>query len=212
MNKLTEKFFEISPDGFFTSQDIAALFPGSEDSRYALAKRALASGEIIHVRRGLYCLASKYIRRKINLNALSQRVYGPSYVSLESALSWHGWIPEAVYAVTNVSSGKSKDFRTPLGLFSYRRVPQNVLYAGVDRIGDESGGIFMMASAVKALADYVYVMKKDWSGVKAPSESLRIEPESFDSISSSDIDSLIENYRSGRVRRFLKGLKRDLKS
>ncbi|MFA6568583.1 MAG: hypothetical protein WCS96_10250, partial [Victivallales bacterium] len=64
---------------------------------------------------------------------------------------------------------------------------------------------------VKALADYVYVNKKDWAGLKPPAESLRIELEEFESIVPDDLDALIENYTSLRVRKFLKGLRKDLK-
>ena len=211
MNKLTEKIFENAPYGYFTSQDVATLFPGSEDKRYGLVKRAIAGGEIINIRRGLYCLASKYQKKSINLYALAQHIYGPSYVSLESALSWHGWIPEAVYTLTSVSSGKSKEFKTPLGAFSYNRVPQKVFYTGVERLADEAGNIFLMASPMKALADYVYVHKKDWTDLKPAAESLRIELEEFESVTSGDLDSLIENYTSRRVQKFIKGLRKDLK-
>lgn len=211
MNKLTEKIFEDAPYSYFTSQDVATLFPESEDKRYGLVKRAIAGGEIIHIRRGLYCLATKYQKKKINLYALAQHIYGPSHVSLESALSWHGWIPEAVYTLTSVSSGKSKEFKTPLGAFSYNRVPQKVFYAGVERLSDEAGNIFLMASPMKALADYVYVNRRDWAELKPAVESLRIEPEEFESVTSEDIDALIENYTSRRVQKFLKGLRKDLK-
>ena len=78
MNKLTEKVFECAPYGDFTSQDVATLFPGSEDRRYGLVKRAIASGEIIHICRGLYCLTPKYQKKSVNLYALAQHVYGPS--------------------------------------------------------------------------------------------------------------------------------------
>ena len=211
MNKLTEKIFGNVPYGYFTSQDVATLFPGSEDKRYGLVKRAIAGGEIINIRRGLYCLASKYQKKSINLYALAQHIYGPSYVSLESALSWHGWIPEAVYTLTSVSSGKSKEFQTPLGTFSYNRVPQKVFYTGVERLADEADNIFLMASPMKALADYVYVNKKDWAGLKPAAESLRIEPEEFESVTSDDFDALIENYTSQRVQKFIKGLRKELK-
>jgi len=203
--------FEIAPYGYFTSQEVATLFPQSEDKRYGLVKRAIAGGQILHLRRGLYCLAPKYQKKKINLYGLAQHIYGPSYVSLESALSWHGWIPEAVYTLTNASSGKSKEFQTPLGAFSYRRIPQNVFYAGVDRLVDDAGDVFLMAAPLKALADYVYVYRKPWTGLKPVAESLRIEPEELESITLDDIDILADNYPSRRVQQFLNGIRKDLK-
>jgi len=211
MNKLTEKIFENAPFGDFTSQDVANLFAGSEDQRYGLVKRAIASGEIIHIRRGLYCLTPKYQKKRINLYALAQHVYGPSYISMESALSWHGCIPEAVYTLTSVSFKKSKEFKTPLGVFSYDRVSQKVFYTGVERLTDEAGNSFLMARPMKALADYVCVHKRDWTGLEPVVKNLRIEQEEFESVTGNELNLLIENYPGRRVQKFISGLRRDLK-
>ncbi|MCE5187479.1 MAG: type IV toxin-antitoxin system AbiEi family antitoxin domain-containing protein [Planctomycetaceae bacterium] len=211
MNRLTEKMFENAPFGYFSSRDVAVLFGSSPDTRYGLIKRALAAGEIIQIRRGLYCLAPKYQKKKINLYALAEHIYGPSYISLESALRWHGWIPEAVYALTSASMGRSKEFKTPLGVFSYSRVPQKIFFAGVDRLTDDAGDVFLMASALKALADYVYVYRKDWVGIGPACESLRIEAEELESINAVELERLIANCCSRRVERFLQGVRKDLK-
>ncbi len=210
MKSLTEKVFESLPHSDFSTEDVVTLFPGSENRRYGLVKRAIASGEVIHIRRGLYCLAPKYQRRKINLYSLAQRVYGPSYISLESALSLHGWIPEAVYTLTSVSLNKSKEFKTSLAVFRYNRVPQKVFYADVERLADRQDNAFLMATPLKALADYVYVHKRDWADIEPAVDSLRIEPEDFESVTPEQINELIENYNSRRVKKFLRGLKKDL--
>ena len=211
MNKLTEKVFMIAPYGYFTYQDITTLFPESEDKRYGLIKRAIAHNEIIHLRRGFYCLAPKYQKKNINLFALAMHIYGPSYISLESALSYHNWIPEAVYAMTGVSSGISKDFKTPLGTFMYSHVPQKVFYSGVERVTDDAGDVFFMADPMKALADYVYIYRKDWKGLKPIYESLRVEPEELALVTSDMLDVLLDNYISRRVLKFLRGVKKDLR-
>lgn len=211
MNKLTEKMFEMARYGYFSTQDIAALFPGSEDRRYGLVKRAIAGGEILHIRRGLYCLAPKYQKQPISLYGLAQHIYGPSYISLESALSRYGLIPEAVYTVTSVSYGKSKEFRTPLGTFSYDPVRQKIFLAGVKRETEESGQAYLIASAVKALADYMYVRRKSWTGLGPAAAELRMEPAELGDVSSADFEDLLENYASRRVQKFLQGLRKDLK-
>jgi hypothetical protein len=210
MNRLADKIFEHAETGYFTNQDVASLFPESDDARYALIKRAIANGEIIHLRRGMYCLAPKYQKKRVNLYALAQHIYGPSYISLESALRWHGWIPEAVYTLTSVSLGKSKEFKTPLGVFSYSRVPQDVFYAGVERLTEEGGDVFFMAAPLKALSDYVYVNRKEWTGLEPIVNSLRIEPEDFEIVTAGGFEMLMDNYKSRRVRRFLEGLRKDL--
>jgi predicted transcriptional regulator of viral defense system len=210
MNKVPERVFESLPWSQFTTQELATLFPGSEDRRYGLVKRALASGEIVRIRRGLYCLAPKYQKKGVNLCTLAQLVYGPSYVSLESALSWHGWIPEAVQAITCVSFKKAKEFTTPLGVFGYDRVPQQVFYTQVERLTDASGNVFLMATPLKALADYVYVHKRDWPGIKPAISSLRIEPEEIEQVTGDTLEALTRNYSNSRVKRFLGGLRKDL--
>jgi predicted transcriptional regulator of viral defense system len=210
MNKLTEQIFGLMSWGPFTIQDVATLFPGSEDRRFGFVKRSIASGEIMHVRRGLYCLAPKYRKNSMNLYALAQHIYGPSYISLESALSWYGWIPEAVHIITSASLKKSKEFKTPLGIFSYDRIPQKVLYSQVKRLTDESKNVFLMANPLKALADYVYVRKKDWTGIEPVVSSLRIEPEQFEQVARDTLDGLISNYSNSRVKRFIEGIGKDL--
>ena len=105
---------------------------------------------------------------------------------------------------------KSKVFDTPIGRFYYTRVPQQFLYAGVDRVEKDENVIFV-ARPIKALADYVYVYKKDWSDLKPVIESMRIEEVDLESIHSTEIEEIIDNYSSRRVRKFLKGLKGDLK-
>jgi len=86
--------------------------------------------------------------------------------SLKSALSYHRLIPEAVYACTSVTLKESKDFEPPLGLFSYKWVPQNIFYAGVERFTNENGNVFLIAEPIKALADYVYIHRRDWAGLE----------------------------------------------
>lgn len=209
MTKLTETFFKLAPHGIFTIQDIAAVIPGSDNKRYNLIKRAIAKKEIIRIRRGLYCLPQKYLKKHINLYAAAEYIYGPSYISLESSLSWHGWIPEAVYTITSVSFNKSRDFETPLGIFSYCHVPQKILYESVERLTDKNGYIFFMAKPLKALVDYIYINKLDWESIEPLLKSLRIEKEVLLKIQKNDFNLLAANYTNKRVDRFINGIKKE---
>lgn len=211
MNKLTEVVIENIPRDIFTDFDLINLIGGSNDKRYGLVKRACANGGIVRVKKGLYCLPSKYQRHKINLYQLAQYIYGPSYVSMESALSYHGWIPEAVHTLTSACVKKSRNFMTPLGAFSFRRVPTAVFYSAVDRITPENGEAFFMATPLKALADYVYIHKENWEGLAPVVESLRVEPDCLKEAGQEGFDRLYKNYNSRRVKKFIKGLKKDLR-
>jgi hypothetical protein len=209
MNNLIEKIKEQIPSDILTTEVLDSLLQGTSESRYGLVKRAIANGDLVHIKRGLYTLPRKHQRREINLYELSQWIYGPSYVSFESALAFHNWIPEAVYSVTCATSRNAKSFQTPHGLFVYKRIPYLVLYEGVERLGGPESAFFM-ATPLKALADYVYVNKKDWKGMEPLVEDLRIEEESLRQVNVRDLDALAEVFTHHRVRRFLKGLKKDI--
>ncbi|MDA3950010.1 MAG: type IV toxin-antitoxin system AbiEi family antitoxin domain-containing protein [Spirochaeta sp.] len=208
MQRLTEILLTAHPRPYVTTEDLAHHISGTDDTRYGLVKRAVAAGEIIRIRRGLYCLAPAYRTTPLDLFALAQYIYGPSYVSLESALSHHGWIPEAVYTITSTCVGESRTFRTPVGTFSFTRVPQRVFYAAVSReTGDASGDVTLIARPIKALADYIYAYRKEWSTPEPALRSLRIDPEDIASIPMEDMEETMASYRSKRVDRFLSALR-----
>lgn len=211
MNLLTEKAFELSQSGVFTYSDVLVWLGENRNSVRNLVKRAIGNGEIVHIRRGLYCLGAKFRRWPIDRRALAGLVYGPSYISMETALSIHGWIPEAVHAIISVSEGRAKSFDTPMGFFDYVQVGQRLLYAGVERRECETPGLsFLVARPLKALADCVASRGLDWRGVEPLAESLRIEEESLEALASSDFAELDGAYKSRKARVFLDGLRKEL--
>ena len=211
MKTLTEMALDRGVSGIFTRAEVACWAGGSAARQFNLIKRALASGEVLHLRRGLYELAGPYGREKIDPLVVAQRLYGPSYVSLETALSYHGWIPEGVYTITSVSLDRSREFSTPLGHFSYTRVPQKVFFTQVEPRAMGSRQSFLLASPLKALADYVYAHKEDWDSARPVVESLRVEESQLASVDDEAIAELAANYAVSRVRHFLEGLRKDLK-
>ncbi len=116
-------------------------------------------GEIIRIKKGLYVLNESYRRGKISLEHLSNLIFGPSYVSLEYALSYYGFIPEKVETVTAVTTGRSREFQTLLGVFTYRNITLSQFSSGMEVINIEPDIRFMMASPEKALADFIQSQK-----------------------------------------------------
>jgi hypothetical protein len=210
MKTLTEVALQMASRGIFTRREAACWLKAQGDRLNALLKRAVGSGEVLRICRGIYCLNNRYLQNPVNPLELAQRLYGPSYISLESALSIHGWIPEAVFAVTSVSLERSRDFESPLGLFRYIRIPQKTFYAGVQRIEMDDHGSYLAASPLKALADYIYVHHCAWDSASPVRESLRVDEESLSGLTSEDFDPLMTNYASERVQRFLRGFRKDL--
>jgi len=211
MQTITEIAIQKAERGVFTREQ-AALWVGSRSERLdGLLKRAVARGEIWRVHRGLYSISDRYSRGRINPLELAQRIHGPSYISLESALSYHGWIPEAVHAITSVSLGRSRSFESPVGLFSFARVPQCRFLAGVRRIQEDGGSAFFLATPLKALADHVYVHQRDWHSAAPVVDSLRVDPEFLAELGGELFDEVMTAYKPGRVSRFLVGLRKELK-
>ena len=211
MQTITEIALGRAPRGVFTREQ-AAVWVGGRGARLdALLKRAVARREVWRVHTGLYCLSNQYEQGRANPLELAQLIHGPSYVSLETALSYHGWIPEAVQAVTSVATGRSRSFDTPLGLFSFTRVPQRRFLAGVRRVSAEGGGAFFLATPLKALADHVYAQRCNWHSAVPVVESLRVEGESLAELTAEMFHEVMSAYRPGRVSRFLAGLRTDLK-
>ena len=112
----------------------------------------LRNKEIIRVKKGLYVLGPAW-QRPPSQFILANQVYGPSYISKESALSYYGLIPERVMEVSSMTTAKSKRFATSVGGFNYEHLPLCLYRVGVTResLGDERG--FLIAIPEKALVD-----------------------------------------------------------
>ncbi|HSR52977.1 MAG TPA: hypothetical protein VLV83_19315 [Acidobacteriota bacterium] len=210
MQTVTEMALMGAERGVFTRGQ-AALWARSRGPRLdGLLKRAVGEGELLRLKKGLYCLSDRYLRHRIEPLAVAQQLHGPSYVSLETALSYHGWIPEGVRIIASVTSKRSCSFETPLGLFTFTRVPQRRFLAGVRRTSAGENGAFLLATALKALADLVYVQRRDWQSARPVIESLRVDEADLKTLTGDLFDEVQSAYKPGRVSRFLDGLRRDL--
>ncbi|PJC22325.1 MAG: hypothetical protein CO065_01555 [Comamonadaceae bacterium CG_4_9_14_0_8_um_filter_57_21] len=132
-----------------------ALLPLLADYRRPNDKIAalLARGDLVQLRRGLYMLGAELRTTPVSLPLVANVLFGPSYVSLDFALSWHALIPEGVVEVSSVTPRRTREFATPLGRFSYSHLPPAVYAVGVRMESTPQGSHFLMASAEKALCD-----------------------------------------------------------
>jgi predicted transcriptional regulator of viral defense system len=186
---------------YISGIDLHHILDKSADSRQAIIKRAIRKGYLIPIRRDLYLIKNAK-RARLNSFEVATIIYGPSYVSFESALSYHGWIPEAVRTTTCASVKRAQEFETPIGIFSYEHIPIKAFSFGVEQHQQDSFNLFI-ASPVKALADLIYARKRTWNSINDLSEDLRIEIESFQDPDRKLLIELIENYPSPRVKKTL---------
>lgn len=110
-------------------------------------------GLITELKRSVYCFNEQ--PTSISAFALAQVLYSPSYISLESALSYYQMIPEQVIRVTSISSKKTQRFQNSMGDFQYRHIKQSCFQGYVEK-KDEFGQSFLIALPEKALVDYCY--------------------------------------------------------
>ena len=122
--------------------------PDIADRRGKIA-RMINSGELISLRRGLYAR-----RRNIDALGLAGPIYGPSYVSFETALAKHGMIPESVIETISATTKRGALFTNDFGRFRYIPVPKAVYPVGVCLV-TSSDVPFLIASPTKALCDRI---------------------------------------------------------
>ena len=212
MQTLTKRTHRLAPPGgLFDDSVVRNLFPdASEGAKKLLVHRALKHGEVLRLKPGHYCLAPEYRKSDAHPFVIAAVLHSPSHVSLESALAYHGLIPEAVYTVTSVTSLRSRVFDTPLGRFSFQRVPASNPRAGVEAIEVSRGSWAFVATPPRALADLIYLRKNvrwESDGLAFLTESMRIEEEDLNEIITENIEEILAGIRNKRVTTYLTELR-----
>lgn len=118
--------------------------------------RWTSAGRLVQLRRGLYVIAPPYAKLVPHHFAVAARLHPPSYVSLESALAYHGLIPETVPVVTSVTTRRPREFSGQLGTFIFRHVKTS-LFWGYTEVRPDDRQSFFIATAEKALLDLFHL-------------------------------------------------------
>lgn len=166
------------------------------------------SGKLIPIKRGLY---------ETDPNAtgcvLANTILGPSYLSFEWALAYHGMIPERVQVYTSASFGisKRKEFINHFGVFSYQDIPKKVFpYYYTREV--RQGRLFLLASKEKALCDQLSKLPP-MRGIKEFRDylfdGLRLDEDAFASLDKEKIRRIALIYRRTNLRQLLRLLDDD---
>ena len=161
--------------------------------------RFLHDGSIIRVKKGLYVFGENYRRGIICNESLANLIYGPSYISLEYALSYYGLIPERVEQITSMTPLRSKIFQTPIGVFAYVHLHPRKIAVGVTLIEVDLKHQFLIATPEKALADRISFHKNLTSTQDVYAfvcEGLRIEEDSLAKLQIPLLKKIEEIYRN----------------
>ncbi len=168
--------------------------------------RMVKNGELIRLKNGFYLIADKIKsdgNTVIPYEQVANLLYGPSYVSLEWALSFYGMIPERVHTITSMTLGKKKEFHTPLGDFVYHPLSPKRYSIGITQkqTAGFPGG-FLIATPEKALVDLVFTTCKGLDKDLLQQELLeskRMEPEVFHQLNKSFLVEIAKAYRAKSV-------------
>jgi hypothetical protein len=110
---------------------------------------------IIRLKNGLYVVSKNISEQNLSLELIANQLYGPSYVSFETALSYHGVIPERVYITKSATLKRAKQYTTPVGTFEYIKVPEKYYAIGQQQVIVNNSYAFLIAKPEKALCDLI---------------------------------------------------------
>ena len=169
--------------------------------------RMVQGGSCYQITKGLY-----ETEKNTAPHLLAGSIYGPSYISFEYALSYHGLIPETVCTVTcaTFEKKKKKRYRTMFGSFSYRDIPSAAfpLYIELHKEGDYW---YRIASPEKALCDQLYSIRpvkntKEFAALLY--EDLRIEESVLYTLDCDIVARLCDRYRTTNIKKLSTLLRR----
>lgn len=189
-----------------TERQLSEILGGGDARRYGLVNRALKDGTLLRLKRGLYYLKPTKTGESIHPFAVAQALLPGSYISFETALAFHHWIPEAVFITASVSPGRKSVVRDheSLGRFSYHPLATND-YQFLAAVARVKLGLHtaLVASPLRALMDLVALRKENWSGLDWVEEGLRIDEAHLTTLRRKDFAALSPTYKHKAANEFL---------
>ncbi len=136
----------------FTPEEFRSIFSVSAGATRKFIHSYTVRGLFIKLRNGLYVLKN----RQPSPYVIANKLYKPSYISLETALSYHQLIPEVVYSITSVTTKATREFEALSQSFAYTRLKKSA-FQGYQLV-TQGGDRFLMAEPEKAVVDYLYLV------------------------------------------------------
>jgi len=144
----------------FTPKDLMVSFGVGKRAAEAFLSYNVKKGAAVRLKAGLFAL----VKNLPGDFTVANRLYFPSYVSLETACAYYNLIPEAVYSITSVTTKPTREFFALGKSFSYKRIKKES-YTGYI-LKEVMGERFYLATPEKAVADFlwfVYLRKAKWN-------------------------------------------------
>jgi predicted transcriptional regulator of viral defense system len=153
------KFLELQKKlklNLFTLVDVLKLFPDEKDSLIKIQLSRFSKKKLISkIKRGLYC----FDLTRIDELELANKLYQPSYITLETALNYYGLIPDIPQMVTSVNLITTKKIINQLGVFQYTKIRSSLFFGFTKIKSPQSQSYINLALKEKTLLDYFYLRK-----------------------------------------------------
>lgn len=112
-------------------------------------------GKLIRLKKGIYVVSPDVSGELLSVELIANHLYGPSYVSMESALRYYGLIPEKVFTVRSATTNRSRKFGNSIASFQYVSVREDYYSIGINQKMVDNKYTFLIASPEKALCDLI---------------------------------------------------------
>jgi hypothetical protein len=166
--------------------------------------------DISRVKKGLYVLGKEY-NKPYNKYILANQIYGPSYITGQTALAFWNMIPERVELIISMTAKRKKIFETPVGIFSYLYCSKNVFNIGIklEDTGDQKK--ILIASPEKALCDTIAAQTPISSKKKMKEflELMRLDYGGIKKFDSALLEKIKAGYKRQSVQLLINCLKED---
>jgi len=147
----------------FTPLDFKRLFNVSNSAVSKFLHTYTKKGFLLKLRNGLYCLNES----RPHSFVVANKLYEPSYISLETALSFYNIIPETTHTITSVTTKATRNFTAVDKSFVYHKIKKTSFANYIIKSQNEEN--FLIAEPEKALLDYLYFVS---IGKKSPNDRI----------------------------------------
>ena len=139
----------------FSVKDIKKQYPNFDNRRLVEWQQ---KGYLIKIKRGFYCFQER-IKGGHFSYFVANKIYSPSYISLESALDYYNLIPEGVFVSTAVTTKNTASYNTHIGNFEYKHIKPTLFFGY--KLLQEQDFTVKMAEPEKVILDYFYLNMLD---------------------------------------------------
>lgn len=176
----------------FTPLEFQRIFKATYNNSKSFLSRNVKKGLLVKVRNGLYTLSDVIVPKFL----IANKLYAPSYISFETALSYYHIIPEVVYAVFSATPKASRKFQALESDFVFHKLKKEAFFGYISHKLDDI--TVLIAEPEKALLDYLYfvIAKK-----KSFNDRLNIK-----NISQDKLFRYAKKFKEDRLVQFVKEL------